>query len=57
MRGGASDMDAIQTDDTLGKIPLAMQQLALAATRLDELGDSAGAKRVRQKMDELLAKI
>ncbi len=38
----------------LGKIPLAIQQLALAATRAQEVGDTALSERLQAKIDELL---
>jgi len=41
----------------LGKIPLALQQLALARMRADEAGDTALSKSIGDKMDELLASI
>lgn len=39
--------------DDLGKLPLALQQLGLAATRADELGDTALSSQLRAKMKEL----
>lgn len=43
--------------DSLGKIPLALQQLSLAATRAAEAGDSTLADRLNAKVDELLKTI
>lgn len=50
-RGGAV------MNDSTGKIPLALQQLALARTRAQESGDSALAKIIGDKMEELIANI
>ena len=41
--------------DVVGKLPLALQQLALARQRFIETGDTARAEKVGRKMDELLA--
>ena len=43
--------------DTLGKVPLAVQQLALSRQRAIEAGDEVLAAELGQKMDELLNKI
>jgi len=43
--------------DTLGKVPLAVQQLALSRQRAIEAGDTALAAELGKKMDELLEKI
>lgn len=43
--------------DSLGKIPLALQQLSLAATRAQESGDTALADRLNNKIDDLLSTI
>lgn len=51
------EMDAEQTGDALGKIPLAVQQLALGRERAITAGDTALAKQLGDKMEELLAKI
>jgi hypothetical protein len=40
--------------DQIGKLPLAIQQLSLAATRAVESGDNALAARLNKKIDELL---
>ena len=44
-------------DDTIGKLPLAIQQLALAKMRAEESGDSALAKILGDKMNELIKNI
>jgi len=41
----------------IGKIPLALQQLALARMRADETGDTQLSKQLGNKMDELLNSI
>lgn len=46
--GGGSD---------IGKIPLAIQQLALARMRADEAGDSTLSNQLGNKIDELLKSI
>ena len=43
--------------DITGKIPLALQQLALAKTRAEESKDFDLAKKLGDKMDELLKQI
>lgn len=43
--------------DNLGKLPLAIQQLSLAATRATESGDAALAKRINKKVDEILKSV
>ena len=43
--------------DSLGKIPLALQQLALARERATSAGDTDLVNKIGIKMDELLAKI
>jgi hypothetical protein len=43
--------------DQIGKLPLAIQQLSLAATRAAESGDQALAKRLNKKVDELLISV
>lgn len=50
LEGGASQ-------DNLGKLPLAMQQLGLAKQRALETNDAALAKRIGDKMDDLLKQI
>jgi hypothetical protein len=40
-----------------GKLPLAIQQLALARTRAEDSGDQALSKQIGDKIDELLTKI
>jgi hypothetical protein len=47
IRGGGSA-------DTLGKLPLALQQLGLAADRAQAQGDAKLATLIRAKMKELL---
>lgn len=49
----ASAMSLGAARDTLGKIPLALQQLALARTRANEDGDLALASKLGAKIDEL----
>lgn len=49
--GGGNELDQI------GKLPLAIQQLSLAATRATESGDQALAKRLNKKVDELLKSV
>jgi len=41
----------------LGKIPLALQQVALARERAQKAGDNDLAASLGRKMDELLARI
>jgi SPP1 family phage portal protein len=48
---------AVPVVDSLGKIPLALQQLSLAATRAVESGDTLLADRLNLKINELLATI
>jgi len=48
---------ANEADGNIGKIPLALQQLALAKFRAEESGDTETAKLLGEKMKELLAKI
>lgn len=43
--------------DNIGKLPLAIQQLTLAATRAGELGNTALAARLNKKVDELLISV
>lgn len=43
--------------DQIGKLPLAIQQLSLAATRASESGDQALAQRLNKKVDELLKSV
>ena len=43
--------------DNLGKIPLALQQLALAATRAEADGNGKLAAKLHKKIDELLSQI
>ena len=43
--------------DELGKLPLAIQQLALAITRAEESGDLALSKQIGDKIDSLLKEI
>lgn len=44
-------------DDLTGKIPLAVQQLSLAATRAQEAGDTALASTIKSKISQLLGKL
>lgn len=46
-----------QEKDVLGKVPLALQQLALARTRARDDGDTQLATQIGIKMDELLGQI
>ena len=41
----------------IGKIPLAIQQLALSRKRADEAGDSVLSNQLGNKIDELLKSI
>lgn len=43
--------------DSIGKIPLALQQLALAKQRALQDGDEGMADKINSKMDELLARV
>ena len=55
-----TDFATLATDqgrDSLGKIPLALQQLALARERAKEQGDNDLQVKIGAKMDELLAQI
>ena len=55
-----TDFATLATDqgrDSLGKIPLALQQLALARERAKEQGDNDLQGKIGAKMDELLAQI
>lgn len=54
LRGG---VNLNQQLDTIGKLPLALQQLGLALMRADEAGDSKLSKKIRGKMDEMLSEI
>jgi hypothetical protein len=42
------------SSDDVGKIPLALQQLTLAATRAAELGNTKLAASINKKVNELL---
>lgn len=44
-------------EDNIGKIPLAVQQLSLAASRAAEAGDTATAETIKAKINQLLAKL
>lgn len=44
-------------DDITGKIPLAVQQLSLAATRASDAGDTALAATIKAKINQLLGKL
>lgn len=44
-------------DDNTGKIPLAVQQLSLAATRASDAGDTALAATIKAKINQLLGKL
>ena len=52
-QGGASSTDT----DQIGKLPLAIQQLSLAATRATEAGKPDLAARLNKKIDELLISV
>lgn len=43
--------------DRLGKLPLAVQQMSLAITRLKEAGLTDSANKVKQKLDEIVREI
>jgi hypothetical protein len=44
-------------DDLTGKIPLAVQQLSLAATRASDAGDNELAATIKAKINQLLGKL
>jgi len=44
-------------EDRLGKLPLAVQQMSLAITRLQEAGLNDSANRLKQKLDEIVKEI
>ena len=44
-------------NDTLGKIPLALQQLALARERASTAGDTTLSNKIGDKIEELLKEI
>lgn len=52
-----TDNNAVSDIDQIGKLPLAIQQLSLAATRAQEAGDAALAKRINRKVDEILKSV
>jgi hypothetical protein len=54
---GGNDSGANDDLDQIGKLPLAIQQLSLAATRATESGDQALARRLHKKVDELLKSV
>jgi hypothetical protein len=43
--------------DEIGKVPLAIQQLSLAATRVEAIGNSALAKKLNSTIAELIKQI
>jgi hypothetical protein len=45
------------TSDIIGKIPLAVQQLSLAATRASDAGNTALAASITQKINQLLGQV
>lgn len=52
------DGSPVESDgDLTGKIPLAVQQLSLAATRASDAGDTALAATIKAKINQLLAKL
>ena len=53
----APDGKAQEVSDNLGKLPLAMQQLGLAASRANETGNVKLAKLIEAKMLELVKSI
>ena len=53
----ASDATDLLDGDSTGKIPLAIQQLALARERAKNAGDEAMAAKLGSKIDELTARI
>lgn len=46
-------MQQVTEIDSVGKIPLAVQQISLAITRMKESGDDASAKLLTNKLKEL----
>jgi hypothetical protein len=54
---GGSDVSGLLDGDTTGKIPLAIQQLALARERAKNAGDDVMAAKLGVKIDELTARI
>jgi len=55
--GMVADLTTTNNSDNLGKIPLALQQLALARERAKTANDMDLAVEIGKKMDELLAQI
>jgi hypothetical protein len=51
------DSDSAQAADNLGKLPLAIQQLALAATRAEDSGNIKLKNQIEEKIKELLTTI
>ena len=48
---------AAANDDIVGKLPLALQQIGLAAERADGQGDAVLSGKIRKKMNELVQEI
>jgi hypothetical protein len=53
------DMDSPEEQDLdiIGKIPLAVQQLSLAATRASDAGNTALAATITNKINQLLGQV
>jgi hypothetical protein len=56
-QGGPDFLDSVNQQDSLGKLPLALQQLALARERAKNSGDTDLYNAIGRKMDDLLEKI
>jgi len=55
--GGGNGVEDISGPDRLGKVPLALQQLALARQRAVEVGDFATSEAISKKAQELIEEI
>lgn len=51
------DIDDLSEVDQIGKLPLAIQQLSLAAQRASDTGNAALAAKLNKKIDELLKSV
>jgi hypothetical protein len=51
------DIDDLSEVDQIGKLPLAIQQLSLAAQRASDTGNVSLAARLNKKIDELLKSV
>lgn len=51
------DNNGVSDIDQIGKLPLAIQQLSLAAQRASDTGNAALAKRLNNKINELLVEV